>query len=119
MIIYFEFEGKSGGALYTWENVYVVLAKDGRGAGRRAAELAKAGCYPSVWMIKFRGRWARIVFGGVRKVACCMLPTAAPPVRDASVVDGTEVTHSAFRLSGKAGLRALIAGRPVKLRYEK
>jgi hypothetical protein len=34
------------------------------------------------------------------------------------LVDGTEVTHSVFRLNNKAGLRSLIAGRPVSLRYE-
>ena len=118
VVLYFEFEVKGAMRTYAWENVYVVRTRGAKLAARRATALAKAECYPSVRMIKFRNRWAKIRFGGVRKVTYCMPPATVSPEHDAVLTDGTEVTHSVFRVNNKAGLRALIAGRPVNLRYE-
>lgn len=118
VILYFEMNSKIRQSLYAWENVYLLLARNGQEAARRAATLARKECYPSVRMIKFRGRWAKIRFGGVRKVAYCMLPSTVTPDRDEVIADGIEATHSTFRLKSKRALKLLIEGRPVNLRYE-
>jgi hypothetical protein len=100
-----------------WENVYLIAARSTEEARRRAEALGRA--EENLEGLTWKGKPAKMVFGGVRKVVFC---AADPAVRGGHAVtklyDGVELTYSSMMLKSAADLDALIRGKPVTVVYE-
>jgi hypothetical protein len=118
VVNYFDDGRRTQKSFVVWENVYLISARTGSAARRRAETLGRRECKYS-GTLTLNGKPVRMVFGGVRKVVWC----AADPFRDdgtvtpevSSLYDGVEATFSQFIVAGRRNLRALIGGEAVTL----
>ena len=104
------------GRIPFFENVYLVRASTFAAAKRRAVALGRA---EEQGGIRWLGRNAELVFGGVRKVVTCSAdPSRSGESEVARLYDGVEATYSFMSVKNAAGLRTLIRGDAVDVRYE-
>jgi hypothetical protein len=122
VILYFDQGRRRQATFVVWENVYLVFARTGRQAAKKVEALGRAECVEDD-SLTVGGKPARLVFGGVRKVLSC---AADPAAKDGGLTSdvpvmysGVEATFSEFVVRGRNKLRALIAGRPISLEYQK
>lgn len=121
VILYFDQLRRRQATFVVWENVYLVFARTGREAARKAEARGRAECIEDD-TLEVGGKPARLVFGGVRKVISCAAdPEAKDGVltSDVSVLySGVEATFSKFVVRGRSKLRSLIAGRKTSVEYQ-
>ena len=99
------------------ENVFLVSARSFEDARERAEELGRAA--EGQEGLRWNGRPAEMVFGGVRKVVSCAADPAVPGESEViKLYDGVEATYSSFLVKGRSELEALIQGKPAAVLYE-
>jgi hypothetical protein len=96
-----------------WENVVLIKAPTEDAAWQRAEEVGRGDETDGTDGFQWKGKPARWVFAGVRKVIECR--SSAP---DDQPIDGAEVSYSQIVLPDKEALTKLVNGRPVTVYYE-
>ncbi|MFN0064078.1 MAG: hypothetical protein ACKVPX_16340 [Myxococcaceae bacterium] len=119
IIIYFEFYARRRRPIPVWENVLLLRARTFSEARLKAARMGRLEEGPAEEALILFGEPARRVFGGIRKVLLCAPAVKGPRRVSPGIEDGGEATFSTFSLENPRALKALIAGKPVSLRYEK
>lgn len=62
----------------------------------------------------YRGRRAKWVFGGIRRIVACLNPLRSMGADRSRPADGTELTSSQFLLTSRKDLEKFVAGAPVR-----
>lgn len=118
VVMYFRLKDEPQAEFHVWENVYLVDAPDAAQARAKAEALGKLEEGDDSGSLKFNGKPAEQVFGGVRKVLTCAPSLLSDSVDNAKLEDGMEATYSAFTVSNRQDLDAFIRGEPVRVVYE-
>ncbi len=111
-ILWVRFQDGDQGHYPVWETVFLVEAPGFAAAGLRAEELARREEGDCGGSLRWEGRPAAFVFGGVRKVA------AVSHVRPGGELgDGDELAFSEYRLADEDALKRLAAGESAAVEY--
>lgn len=101
-----------------WENVYLVRAASPQAAYAEAEKRGRADAAPDETM-RWKGKPAEFVFGGIRKLLECSPDPALPGEATVTKVhSGVEATYSSFLVKSRTDLEKLINGKPVTVLYE-
>ena len=96
-----------------WENIVLVDAKNEDQAWKKAEELGQAEEADGTDGFRWKGKPAKWVFAGVRKVIECRSDAS-----DDQPINGAEVSYSQMVLPDQEALTKLVRGRPVTVNYE-
>ncbi len=117
-VMYFQLKDEPQDEFYIWENVYLVEAPDAAQARQKAEALGKLEEGDDDNTLTWNGKPARMVFGGIRKLLTCAPSLLSRTGDNEKIEDGMEATYSAFTVSSREKLDALIRGESVEVIYE-
>ena len=96
-----------------WENIFLVCATNEDAARAKAQELGRSNETDGSDGFRWKGKPAKWVFAGIRKLIECRSDDESD-----RPVDGAEVTYSQIILPDREALTKLVNGRPVTVYYE-
>jgi hypothetical protein len=118
VVMYFQLEDEPQAEFYLWENVYLIDAVDAAQARQKAEALGRLEEGDDDGSLRWNGKPARQVFGGIRKLLTCSPSLLSRTANNEKLEDGMEATYSAFMVSSREDLDTFIRGEPVKVIYE-
>lgn len=118
VVMYFQLKNEPQDEFYIWENVYLIEAPNGAEARRKAEDLGRLEEGDDDGSLRWNGKPARQVFGGIRKLLTCSPSLLSRTGDNEKLEDGMEATYSAFMVSSREDLETFIRGEPVKVIYE-
>ncbi len=118
VVLYYEFRDGPQVEYPVMENIYLIHAGTDDEAFAKAEKRGRSDCTEDE-SLSVKGRPARLVFGGVRKLISCIAdPETLAPSPVETIEDGAEATYSFLVVSSRQNLDALIKGDPVNVLYE-
>lgn len=118
VVMYFQLKDEPQDEFYIWENVYLIEAPNGAEARRKAEYFGKLEEGDDDNSLRWNGKPARQVYGGIRKLLTCYPAIGGHSADNEKVEDGMEATYNAFTVSSREKLEAFIRGEPVEVIYE-